>query len=166
MINYSLEELYVEAEAMVSAFALPYKKLNIDDYLKNLIHIVDLGVLIVCITPNDYTIVLQKLESKFPNYRYIFLATTDDFITKKEEVFIDLVKSGYMKFLRLTYPNQFIININNYNLDKKVIKARLKIWNNKPKFKYLIEENKIALEFNTRQLLSIDPSFLDYIPEE
>jgi hypothetical protein len=72
-----------------------------------------------------------------------------------------------MKWLRYTYPRQIRnVLLGHDNLGQSIIKERLRIWNDRAKFKYFIEDNKVALKNGVHTELTNDPSFFDYMPEE
>jgi hypothetical protein len=70
-----------------------------------------------------------------------------------------------MKWIRLTYPRQFNKVIGLTDLGHKIIRKRLELWENKPKYKFLIEDNKDALLNSTSYVMALDPGFFDYMPE-
>ena len=49
-------------------------------------------------------------------------------------------------------------------MDRKIIKERLKVWDNAPKYRFLIDENEAALREATTYVLSVDPAFFDSMP--
>jgi hypothetical protein len=83
---------------------------------------------------------------------------------KTDEIIWDLMRAGYMTWIRKNYPRQFKQLIVESNFGTKIIKKRLKIWDNEPRFRFLIEENEAALNQSAVYLLSIDPGFYDFMP--
>jgi hypothetical protein len=72
-----------------------------------------------------------------------------------------------MRYIRNTYPKQFNTLIRDYGYGRKIVKARLKIWGDLPRFQFLAEENRMALEEQSESyIMSVDPSFYDYMPEK
>ena len=72
-----------------------------------------------------------------------------------------------MKWLRTTFPRQtreLLVGTN--NMARRIVEERLRIWNKKAKYKFLIEGNEVALRENLYFELSRDLSFFDYMPEE
>lgn len=161
----SLEELIDDTNIMISTFRVPFKKVPLGTNLPATFELAALGVTITCIFPDDYSVVLGKLHNNFPNYRHIFITTSDNMFEKKDEVIWELMRSGYMRFVRLTYPRQFA-DVVQHGLGHKIIKERLKIWGNKNKYKYLIQENEECLRVSVATLLNYDTSFFDYMPEK
>ena len=52
------------------------------------------------------------------------------------------------------------------NLGRRIIEKRLEIWGDKPKYKFLVEDNKSVLQHGAMRELTTDPGFFDYMPEE
>jgi hypothetical protein len=162
---YSLKELQVEVDIMVSAFMLAYKRSKLANNLSDVFDIPELGVLIIGIDPLDYTYTLQKLVEKYEGYRYIILTCDDDLFVKKDEIIWELMRSGYLRLLRYKYQRQFN-NLIQQGFGRKIITERLRIWGNIQKYKYLVEENKQCLNVAAPYLVAQDPAFFDYMPED
>lgn len=162
---YSLEELRAEADIMVSAFMLPYKKVKLGSNIPELIDIHELGVLIICIEPLDYSFVMQKLLDKYKGYRFIVLTCDDNLITKKDEILWEFMRSGYLRYLRYKYVRQFN-NLIQQGFGRKIIIERLRLWGDDPKYKFLVEENKRCLNISSAYLVAQDPAFFDFMPED
>jgi len=95
----------------------------------------------------------------------IYIDRTDDLIKKKEEIIWTLSKAGYMIWLRHENPQAFKNLILNYNYGEKIIKERIKVWDGKPKYRFLIDYNTKTIGVSSGYLMSVEPGFFDYLPE-
>lgn len=95
--------------------------------------------------------------------RFVYIKPYDILQDKKMEVFWELMKSGYMHYLRIEYPRTFKDLIINRGWDRKIIEKRLELYNDKPRYQYLIQINKDALRESASYILSIDPGFFDFL---
>jgi len=125
----------------------------------------DFGTIICGLDRNEYSGVNDVVESNFPGYRKVFFSSFDDPLEKKDEIIWALMSGGYMRWLRFTFPRQFTNSIVMENLGNRIIDERLKRWNDKAMFKSFIDDNKDARVNSASYILSIDPGFFDYMPE-
>ena len=158
-------ELIIEIQAMLSALHLKYKKLLIGSYLPEAFMVEDFGVIVAGIDRKDYTQVQSKLALEYPDHKLFFMVGDDNLLEKKDELIWELMRSGYMRFIRKNYTRQFN-NLIQSGFGRKIVTERLRIWNDKQCYKYFIEENKLALQTPDSYVLSSDPAFFDYMPEE
>jgi hypothetical protein len=161
---YSLEELYTEIEILLSTFMLQYKKVTLSGNSSDIYVVHELGMILVGIDPLDYSYIMQKLLDKFPGYRYYILSCDDSLLDKKDEILWDLMRSGYIRYIRYKFQRQFN-NMIQQGLGRKIITERLRIWGNTPKYKYLVEENRRCLDVAAPYLVAQDPAFFDFMPE-
>lgn len=162
-----LKELEDYISIMLSQLRVTFKKLNLIRGISVQFVIDDFGLIICCINRNDYSQVNDTIIKNFPDWRILYVTTNDSILEKKDEVLWHLMRCGYMKWLRYTFPRQVRNIINGpENLGQKIIRERLRIWADKPKYKFLVNDNKIALENGMLRELTNDPSFFDYMPEE
>lgn len=152
---------------MLGQLKLQFRKFNIIRGISTQFVIENFGFIVCCINRSDYMQVSDALNTQFVNWRILYITTNDNITEKKEEVLWELMRCGYMKWLRYTFPRQ-VKNVLNgpENIGFKIIKERLRIWNDKPKYKFLIDDNKSALLNGVLRELANDPSFFDYMPEE
>jgi len=161
--NYMLfDELIIDFELTLNLLKLDY---TIEKYLTGKLKIYNInkfGVKVYCIR-NFLQHELQ--EASLENSKRTFIiSTANDFQEKKESFIWELMKSGYLRWFRLTYPRHFKDLIVTQNFGNKIIKKRLELWDNKDKFKYFIEEN-LAYKSSLGYALTLNPSFFDVIPE-
>lgn len=159
-----VEELEIDIANMLSALHLQYKQGSVGTYLPTIFIAEDFGMIVSGIDAKDYTQVLSKLASTFEGYKFFFVTTNDSMIEKKEELIWELMRSGYIRHIRKSYSRQFN-NLILSGFGRKIIKERIRLWNDRPQYKYLIEENELALKTPDTYLLSADPAFFDYMPE-
>jgi hypothetical protein len=159
-----IEELEIDIGNMLAALHLQYKQASIGSYLPNIFLIDDFGIIVAGIEAKDYTQMLSKLTSTYEGYKFFFIVTSDSMLEKKEEFIWELMRCGYIRHIRKSYSRQFN-NLILSGFGRKVIKERLRLWDDKPQYKYLIEENELALKTPETYLLSADPAFFDFMPE-
>lgn len=162
----TIKVLTGEIKEMLSAYKVPYKMVNIGSNLPEVFLIDTFGIIVIGLDRKDYSFIYNKIIELYPGYRMVYISTTSDILKKKDDLLWNLMRSGYMRYIRTNFPNQFKTLIINYGLGRKIINKRLEIWDDAPMYKFLIEENKSILNQAESYVLSIDPSFYDYMPEE
>ena len=160
-----VEFLLDEINIMLSALWIPSKRVSLGATFPDIFVLEDLGVIVIGIDPSDYSHMLNKVVAQFRNYRYIFISTSETIYERKDSIIWDLMRSGYIRYIRTKYTRQFN-NLIQQNFGRKIIMERLKIWDDNPKYKYLIEENKQCLNISAPYLVTVDPAFFDYMPEK
>lgn len=161
----NLEELESELNIILTSLRVPYHRVLLGKNLPEVFEAKDFGVVVVGIHPQDYSVVLNKLVTLFKGRRYIIVATTDNILEVKDEIIWDFMRSGYMRYIRTHYNRQFN-NLIQQGFGRKIINERLKVWDGDPKYSFLIEENKEALQLSEPVILNYDPAFYDYMPEK
>lgn len=156
--------LTYDVGVMLGALKVSYNIANIIKNRTTQYIIEDFGVVVSVINTGDYVLVDDQLDVMLKGYRKIFIADTDSLEKKRYEIIWDLMRSGYIKWLRDTYASQFPTLLEAGNLGNLIIDERLFIWDNKPMYKYLIQDNLEAKKVGFRRVLSQDPSFFDYMP--
>lgn len=159
----SLEILDSEIIITLKILRVPFKKMSVVKQISTQFLCEDFGVIVSTINRDDYTFIRDAVASTYPDYRYIFVSTQDNLIDAKDEIIWGLMKGGFMRYVRTNYPRQF----NNLVLEgfgQKIINERLKRWGDRPKYKYLIEENIKSLNLPTNMIITNDPAFFDYMP--
>jgi hypothetical protein len=127
----------------------------------------DFGVIVCCMDRVDYTQISDVVEEKFKDWRPVYVTGNDNLPAIKDKILWALMKSGYMKWLRYNFPRQVkSLLAGTENLGQKIIEERIRIWANKPKYRFFIEDNMVALRNGILRELTNDPSFFDYMPEE
>ncbi len=162
---YSLEELPTEISIMLTTFMVPHKRVPLGSNLPDCFEVGELGIVIIGIDPLDYSYAMQKLYDLFAGYRYIVITTADSMLDKKDEIIWEFMRSGYIRYIRYKYQRQFN-NMIQQGLGRKIITERLRIWGKDPKYKYLASENVRCLDVSAPYLVSQDPAFFDFMPED
>jgi len=150
---------------MIHALRIKAKKISLIKGVSTQFVVEEFGTIICAIKRVEYTLVDAAVDDNFPGWRKVYITSSDDFNAKREELIWELMKSGYMRWIRFNYPQLFknLIVMNNYG--NKIIDQRLKIWNNQPKYKFMIEDNVEAKKVAATYILSADPGFFDFMPE-
>jgi len=165
--NSSLSSLTADVRIMLRNFMAPFKEGILFKDIANIFVIEDFGLIVCCMNRADYLQAKDGVSTKFPNWRTTFVTTSDSLLESKYDILWELMRCGYMKWLRYTYPRQVKrVLVGPENLGNRIINERLRIWQDKPKFKYLIEDNKVALKNGVANELTRDPSFFDFMPSE
>lgn len=164
----NLSELENQVIIMLRHFHVNFKTMHISRGISTSLVVEDFGLVICCINRLDYTQVSNTVMDQFKDFRVVYLTTNDeDMQENKYRVLWALMRGGYMKWLRYTFPRQIQNLLNGSdNLGHRIIKERLRIWGNKPKYKFLVEDNNSVLKNGILRELSNDPGFFDYMPEE
>jgi len=161
-----LTEVEINVGIMLNSFRVQFKKV-ISKGLFTLLVVDDFGLVVCIVERSDYTYVSEKINKLYPDWRYVFISTEDNLIEVKHELLWALMRSGYMRWLRHAFPRQVKnVLIGADNLGNLIIEKRLKTWRNKPKYKFMIDDNKSVLKNGLMRELSDNPGFFDYIPEE
>jgi len=165
MVNkLKIELLESEIDIMIHALKLKPTKYQMGQKVSVQFAIDDFGVVVCGIERSDYKSIADVVENKFDGWRIVYITTEDSMIEKKEDLIWELMRSGYMKWIRMKYPRDFNNLITMSDFGNKIIQHRLKIWADRPKYRYMVEENKGALGFPSSFILSSDQSFFDYMP--
>lgn len=161
-----MQELEDRIGVILNHFFLAYKKINLMKGMSIQFLIEDFGVVVCCINRMDYTQVDSAISDEYAGWRKVFISTQDDLQEARYEILWALMRSGYMKWLRMTYPRQIKnVLMGTDTLGKRIIEERLRIWNDNPMFSYWINDNKYVLQNGILPELSRDPGFFDYMPE-
>lgn len=162
-----LQELEIHIKIMLKTFMLSSKKVSILKGIAVIFLIEDFGVTLCGINRIDYSQVEAAMQEKFKGWRHVYIATNDNMVEKKYDVLWELMRSGYMKWLRSVYPNQLKNTLTGPDsLGDRILRERLRIWADHPKYNYLIEDNKSVLKYGILRELPHDPGFFDYMPDE
>lgn len=165
-MQMDLKALKEEVISMLHGLSVrDYKNLALTHGTSYQFIIEEFGVVVCVLDVIDIVVVRNKVNELYKDWRIFYITTDDDLFYKKDELLYELMRCGYMKWIRLVYPRQFNQVVTLTDLGAKIMRKRLEIWNNKPKYKFLIEDNTDALNNSTSYVLSLDPGFFDYMPE-
>ncbi len=160
----SLTRITYDVGIILGALRVSYNVTSIIKDITTQYVINDFGVVVSVIKAGDYAIVNEKLDSVLKHYRKVFVSEADDLSEKRYEIVWELMRSGYMRWLRYSYTSGFPNLIDTDNLGNRIIDERLRIWADKPKYKFFIEDNIEAKKSGFRRVLTQDPSFFDHMP--
>lgn len=124
------------------------------------------GLVICIVEKEDIGLVATKLQDFFKDYRIIYVTPSEDLNAMKESILWDLTRGGYLRWLRVNYPRKFNQTVVEQGLGTRLLKKRISLYRNKPKYKFWIEEDQDALKIAASYITSIEPGFFDYLPEE
>ena len=159
-----LGELEYDVEEMLYALKLPYKKMSIVKDISVQYLIESFGLIVCGIDRKDYSQIDNAVQNVFEGWKLFHITTKDAVPRKKDELIWELMRAGYMTWIRQDFPREFknLMTLQNFNL--KIINQRLKIWNNEPRFKFFTEMNLAAKNQSANYILPLEPSFFDYMP--
>lgn len=161
----TIDELEAEVAVMLRAFKVHSKTDSLISSISFQFVVPQFGTVVTGFVSSEYKLVSDSVVQAYPGFRKVYIAHTDSMIEKKDEVLWALMQGGYMSWLRTEYARDFRNLMTMREFGKKIINKRLEIWDNKERYKYLIDYNNAALNQPATYMLSIDPSFFDYIPE-
>lgn len=162
-----LQELDIHIRVMLNTFMVSSKKVNMLKNLAVIFLIEDFGTIVCGINRTDYGQIDSVIEEQFKNWRRVYITTQEDVSKKRYDILWELMRGGYIKWLRTTYPRQIKNTLTGPDsLGNKILHERLRIWAEHPKYKYLIEDTKSVLKYGLLRELAHDPGFFDYMPEE
>lgn len=162
----NLQELGDDVQIILQNFFLEFKRLNLMKDMSVQFSIPDFGVIVCCIDRNDYSQINDLLNRDYLTWRKVFIAIQDDLTDLRYNILWELMRSGYMYWLRSNFPRQVknvLLGID--NLGVRIIQERLRIWAKKAKYKFLIEDNEFVLKNGLLREFIDNPGFFDYMPE-
>ena len=159
-----LSELEYDIENMLYALKLPYKKMNIVKDISVQYLIEGFGLIVCGIDRKDYSQIDNAVQNVYEGWKLFHITTKDVVTYKKDELIWELMRAGYMTWIRQEFPSQFKNLIVGQNFNLKIISERLKVWNGEPRFKFFIEMNLAAKGQSAGYILSLEPGFFDYMP--
>jgi hypothetical protein len=161
----TMDELKVNIGIILKSLRVTCKEISLVKDISFQFVIEDFGMIISGINRADYSIVKEAVDFHFKDWRSVYFTTFDDVIEMKESIVWELMRAGYMRWIRFNFPRQFNNLIVMEGFGRKIIDQRLKIYGGRPKYKFLIEDNEDAKNSADSYVLSIDPGFYDTMPE-
>ena len=98
------------------------------------------------------------------SWRIVDISPKDVLEEKRMELFWELMRSGYVHYLRTELPRTFRAMVSQQGWDKKIINKRLELYGNDAKYNYYREIDRWALRESTGYVLSTYPGFFDCLP--
>ena len=101
-----IKELENLIEISLIHFKMPFVKHGVSQGLATLFVIEDFGLVVCCFAPKDYVQVTGILANKYSDWRRVLVSDSDDAQSKRFEILWNLMRGGYMKWLRYNFPRQ------------------------------------------------------------
>jgi hypothetical protein len=162
-----LEDIEQEVYTSIAALRVTPRRVALMKGVSSQLIIDDFGVIVCCINRLDYAMVDSKVTKDYDGWEVVYVSTSDNMAEKRDEILWALIRGGYIRWLRnVLSDSQFKNLIMFNNLGEKIIKKRLEIWGDKPKYRYFIEDHKAVLRFGFQREFADDPGFFDWLPEE
>lgn len=161
----SLRKTTYDVGILLGALRVPYSISNLIKNVTTQYIVDDFGVVVSVLNSADYSMVSNRVDEVYKNFRQVYVATSDDIDEKRYEIIWALMQSGYMMWLRFSFGARFPNILETDGLADRIINERLRRWDNMPMYSYLIQYNMEAKQMNIRRLLAQDPSFFDYMPQ-
>lgn len=162
-----IEELGNHVEIILRQLRVKCRKSNLLHGNAALFAVEDFGTMICCINRIDYGQANTIIMEHYKSWRTVHVTTNDNLLDIRLTILWSLMRGGYMRWMRFNFPRQ-IRNVltGQENLGQRIIEERLRVWADRPKYKFLIEDNKDVLKNGIIRVLADDPGFFDYMPEE
>jgi hypothetical protein len=90
-----------EVAIILNQLMVKFRKLNLLKDNSTQFVIDDFGLIVCCINRIDYSEVKSKVAEKFYGWRTVFITADEPLSKKKDEVLWNLMRGGYMKWLRV-----------------------------------------------------------------
>jgi len=162
-VEIPFAEMEAEVAITLQSLRVPTKKVSVVPEASIQFISEGFGTIVSVINRADYSFVNRSVKEHYPDYRYVYVSTYDNLIEKRDEIIWALMQGGFMTYIRENFPRQFQRLVTD-GFGNKIIKERLSRWNNKPMFKFLIEENTKAINAPVTMVLATEPAFFDYMP--
>jgi hypothetical protein len=161
----TVEELDTQVDIMLRHLMVTFKKFPTLNGSAIRFIVEDFGVVVCVMDRMDYGQLRDFMENHHGDWRKVFIAVGDDMKDKKYETIWELMKGGYMKWIRINFKRQFDNLITMQNFGNMIIDQRLKLWNGMAKYKFMIEDNEDAKTRPASFILTREPAFFDSMPE-
>lgn len=166
-MSMDMAELEEQIAVVLRNFFISYQKLNLVRGVSVQFIVEDFGVIVCGINRMDYVQIDDAVTNQFPDWRVVYITTHDSMMEKKYEVLWALMRGGYMRWLRFNFPRQVKnVLLGPDNLGQRIIEERLRVWGDKPKYRFLVEDNMVVLRNGLLREYTRDQGFFDYMPEE
>ena len=161
----TLAELEIEISILVSKLQLRTKRINLTKNTSFQFIAEDFGVVVCGMNHVDYVTVKTLVEDHLKDYKVVYVSVVDNISEKRYELIWELMTVGYMRWIRYENSHRFTNLITMENFGRKIIDERLRRFNKRPMYKYLIEQNEWAKRNAASYVLAVDPGFFDMMPE-
>lgn len=161
----TFRDLEVDIEILLKALRLQYKSFFFMKHLPKCYLIEEFNIIVLGLGQAQKHEMSELFKMKFPKHTVFYIYTSDKLPIKRYKLIWELMRSGYMYYLRSNYPTQIQGLLQQNNLAERIIKERLRIWGDSPRYAYLVNLNKEALNYTPAVVLSREPGFYDYMPD-
>jgi len=162
----TLEGLEIEIEIMLKSLKVQFRKLALSKGLSTQFVCDDFGLVVATALIEDRSYVQGYLENKLSDYRLFLITNLSNMGEERQKIVWSLMEGGYMRYVRNNFPRQFTDLITMQNYGNKIIDERLRRWDDKPAYRFFVDENTKAKTVPTTMILAIEPGFFDYMPPE
>jgi len=163
-----MEELKANLGATFRALKVEYREMNLIKDTASLFLVEAFGVAICIMNRKDYRLADTALQETYKDWRVVYIAVQDNFLEKKDEIIWSLMRSGYLRWLRTEQcsDSEFKRMMFNGGFADKLLNARIKMWGDMPKYRYLKDCDLFAKgQGRISEYLSKEPAFFDFMPE-
>ena len=163
----TLDELKDQVGIILQQLFVKHRQIHVARTTASLHLVEDFGTLICCADKVDHGQVNITLLDNYKGWRSVFVARNESLLEIRFKILWGLMRGGYMRWMRSNYPRQIRnILIGPENLGQRIIEERLRVWGDRPKYRFLIDDNKAVLRNGITRELADDPGFFDYLSEE
>jgi hypothetical protein len=162
-----MNELEANLGATFKALQVDYRKMELIKSVATLFVLNVFGIAVCGINRRDYKLVDTALKDAYKDWRVSYVTTQDNFSEKKDGIIWELMRSGYLRWLRNNCSDsQYRKMMFEGGFANKILNARLKMWGDLPKYRYLRECDEFAKgQGRISEYLSKEPAFFDFMPE-
>jgi hypothetical protein len=163
-----MEELKANIGATLIQLKVDYKEINVIKNTAALFTVDMFGVAVCAINRKDYSLVETALKESYAGWRIVYITSQDDYNEKKFEIIWDLMRSGYLRWLRSERcsDSEFRRMMFDGGFANKLLSERIKMWGDDPKYRYFKECDVFAKgQGRISEYLSKEPAFFDFMPE-
>jgi len=159
--------LEANLNATLIALQVEYKTMELIKNVANLFIIDTFGVVVCTMHRKDYKLINTALKKTYKGWRVIYIVVQDNFLEKKDEIIWELMRSGYLRWLRNNCSDsQFRKMMFEGGFANKIINERLKRYGDIPKYRYFKDCDVFAKgQGRISEYLSKEPAFFDFMPE-
>jgi len=163
-----MDRLEANVGATLVALKVNYKKIELMKNIANIFIIDVFGVIVCTMYRKDYKLVDTALKESYKDWRVIYIVIQDNFLEKKDEIIWELMRSGYLRWLRTEKcsDSEFRRMMFDGGFATKLINKRLELYGDAPKYRYLKQCDEFARgQGRISEYLSKEPAFFDFMPE-
>lgn len=163
----NIQSTSLDMALILKLLKVPFRTGHVLKHITTSFVVEELGTIFVVLAQSDFDLVHSKVSELYKGWKLIYIRVGTNFNINKYRIIFNLMRQGYFTWLRSVNNPTFILNmLQADNFYIKIIEERLRIWNNKPKYLYYIKTNIEAKTGLLNRLLTFNPGFFDYMPED